>query len=378
MTARFAAALLFFAATTAHADADRCRAAIVKASAKHAQAAEKIFQTCADRVLASRLPASTDCRADPLLPVAATKLHATIARACCGADATCGTADDEPLAGIGWNVGSCPDFESVGCDAPIASADDVATCLACVGVAAADRSVALAAGEPKPPGVSCRRAMAREATRFTRATAKALAHCWAATNPCPDALATAAIEHARARMVGRVCSVCGGADGQCGGGDDVSLADVAAPAHCPAVTVPGGEACGGTIGALADLVGCVGCVGLFGATCVDRAAVPAFASYPAECDPPAPTCSAGVQCETSLDCPPGYECRDNGGRTLYCVGAACTTDADCGGGGVCGQYCTTADCAGRSCQCPGFACSGPNELCLDDGGLACRKLCTQD
>ena len=79
---QLAAALLLLAATSAHADADRCRAAIVKGSAKHAQAADKIFQKCADRILASRLPASTDCRADPLLGVAAVKLHATIARAC--------------------------------------------------------------------------------------------------------------------------------------------------------------------------------------------------------------------------------------------------------------------------------------------------------
>ena len=57
-TPRLAAVLLLFAATSAHADADRCRAAIVKASAKHAQGADKVLQRCADRVLASRLPAS--------------------------------------------------------------------------------------------------------------------------------------------------------------------------------------------------------------------------------------------------------------------------------------------------------------------------------
>jgi hypothetical protein len=35
-------------------------------------------------------------------------------------------------------------------------------------------------------------------------------------------------------------------------------------------------------------------------------------------------------------------------------------------------------CDEHVCQCPGFACFGPDELCLDDGGLACRKICTQD
>jgi len=41
------------------------------------------------------------------------------------------------------------------------------------------------------------------------------------------------------------------------------------------------------------------------------------------------------------------------------------------------QYCTFAGCEARRCVCPGFAC-GADEVCIDDGGLACRELCTQD
>ena len=87
---------------------------------------------------------------------------------------------------------------------------------------------------------------------------------------------------------------------------------------------------------------------------------------------------AGVTCASDADCPDGYACRDNGGNTRYCVGPPCTDDAECSGAGVCRQYCTFAGCAARLCQCPGFGCSGPDEVCIDDGGLACRKLCTQD
>ncbi len=142
--------------------------------------------------------------------------------------------------------------------------------------------------------------------------------------------------------------------------------------------VPVGPACAAEIAGLGDLVACLGCLGRFHVGCTDRLGVPAFAAYPGECNPPAGTCSAGVECETTLDCPTGYDCRDNGCGTRYCVGAGCTVDAECGGGGVCRQYCTRDGFGARVCQCPGFGCEGVDELCLDDGGLACRKLCTQD
>ena len=49
---RLAVALVLIAAGSAHADPIRCRGDIVKASAKHAQAAAKVLRKCADRVLA--------------------------------------------------------------------------------------------------------------------------------------------------------------------------------------------------------------------------------------------------------------------------------------------------------------------------------------
>jgi hypothetical protein len=151
-------------------------------------------------------------------------------------------------------------------------------------------------------------------------------------------------------------------------------------ASCPALTPPGGAACAAAIASLDDVADCVACVSDFLVDCADRLTVPAFAAYPGDCNPTRETCDPGVECETSLDCPSGYTCRDNGasGTTRYCVGQPCAGDPDCGGGGVCRPYCTVAGCGPARCQCPGFGCSGPDEVCIDSGGLACRKICTQD
>jgi hypothetical protein len=178
----------------------------------------------------------------------------------------------------------------------------------------------------------------------------------------------------------RVCRACGGADRACGGGDDLAPAAVGFVPDCPPLAPPDGAACAAPVATLDALADCTACVAAFLADCVDRLAVPAFAAYPAACNPARGTCAAGVECTTSLDCPSGYICRDNGaaGTTRYCVGAVCGGDGDCGGGGVCRQYCTTAGCEAQRCQCPGFGCDGPDEVCIDNGGLACRKICTQD
>src|SRR6185436_10423318 len=124
--------LVLLGAAPAGADPVTCQRAIVKASAKHAEAVAKTLERCAAGIRAGRLPPSTDCAADPALPIVQAKLDAAVARACCGGDGACGTPDDEPLAGIGWDVGSCPDFETLGCDDAIGDPADVASCLGCL------------------------------------------------------------------------------------------------------------------------------------------------------------------------------------------------------------------------------------------------------
>src|SRR5262245_27790427 len=151
-----------------------------------------------------------------------------------------------------------------------------------------------------------------------------------------------------------------------------------APPSCPAVSVPGGAACGGPIVTLTDLVACAVCLAGHVAECADHAAVPQFVAYPPECAAPPGTCSPGVECVSAADCPAGYACLDNGsGSTRYCVGPVCGDDGECTGGAVCQQYCTFEGCGARRCVCPGFGC-GEAEVCIDDGGLACRELCTED
>src|SRR5439155_1386724 len=312
---------------------------------------------------------------------AAERANAGVAQACCGADGICGTAGDELLAGLGWDLGSCPNVESGACTAAIGGVADVPPCFTCVDATAVGRVASWSFGPqgpapaPSPVG-TCRRALGKVATRFLVAESRALAACWdgrlrgAHANPCPDpgdGKATAVIAAARAKMTAAVCAACGGADRGCGGGDDLTPATIGVAADCPAIQGPGG-ACGSPTGDLPSIVACLGCITDFEADCTGRLAVPLVASYPAECHPPSPTCQAGVVCTADADCPTGYTCRDNGGDTRYCVGASCTSDAECSGAGVCRQYCTFDGCGARLCQCPGFGCSGPADVCSDGDG----------
>jgi len=363
-----------------------CRDAVIAASARYTQAATKALASCRRRRVAD---CDADTRTVSALARAAARLQSIVTQRCCGSDRICGTADDESLAAIGWDAGFCPNLDRGECNGLITSAADVATCLVCIGnAAAADLAAASATGGPASgPAGGCVTAIGKETARLATTTSKALARCWEArgngahANPCPepgDGLAAPAIESAVARATTRLCKACGGADHACGGAEDLARASIGFASSCPDVTVPGGATCGGAIATLADLVGCVTCVTAHDSECADHAAAPAFVPYPSACAEPPGTCGAGIECASGADCPAGYRCLDNGsGTTRYCVGGGCSADTDCDGGAVCRQYCTFAGCESRRCVCPGFAC-GASEVCIDDGGLACRQLCTQD
>jgi hypothetical protein len=363
-----------------------CRDAVIAASARYTQSAKKALASCRRRRVAD---CDADTRTVSALARAAARLQSIVTQRCCGSDRICGTADDEPLAAIGWDSGYCPNLDRGECNGLITSAADVATCLTCIGNGAAgDLAAASAAGGPASgPAGGCVTAIGKETARLATTTSKALARCWEArgkgthANSCPepgDGLAGPAIESAVARATTRLCKACGGPDHACGGTDDLAPASLGFASSCPDVTVPGGATCGGTITTLADLVGCVTCVTAHDSECADHAAAPAFVPYPSACAAPPGTCGAGIECASGADCPAGYRCLDNGsGTTRYCVGGGCSADTDCDGGAVCRQYCTFAGCESRRCVCPGFAC-GASEVCIDDGGLACRQLCTQD
>jgi hypothetical protein len=373
-------------AAPALATATACRDAIVAAAARYTQATTKAVASCQQHHVAD---CDGDVRTAAKIARAHARLQSTVAQRCCGPDRICGTGDDEALGAIGWGTGFCPNLDHGDCNGLIDTPEDITVCLACIGRAAVADLAALTS-VPAPGDealLHCATAVAKESARLAASTSKALAACWAARaagkhqNACPvpgDGRAGPLIAAAEMRARDAICKACGGADRACGGADDLVPALLGYPAACPAVSVPDGAACGGPVASLTDLVGCVMCVTSHVAECADHAAVPAFLAYPAECATPPGSCSAGVECGSGADCPSGYACLDNGsGTTRYCVGPTCTGDGECSGGAVCQQYCTFAGCEAQHCVCPGFGC-GEAEVCIDDGGLACRKLCTED
>lgn len=388
--------MVLLGAAAASAEVSRCETAIARAQARFEQAALKALGKCEARVAAGTLSPSTDCHADPVTIVAIgrarDKAADGITKGCCGADRACGTGDDDTTASLGWGP-SCPNFANGACTNGIADPGDVATCLGCIGGGAIDQVVDVVYGRMRNGTAGdapdhCRAAIGKAVGKFVIAKTKALSTCWSArargrhTNACPDpgdGKAVAAIARATTTLRASICGACGGIDGACGGGDDLTPADVGFVAECPAVDVPGGGSCAASIATLDDVATCIACITEFAVDCGDRAAVPAFAAYPGECNPPPGTCSPGVECETNFDCPAGYTCRDNGaGVTHYCVGPSCSNDGQCTGGAVCRQFCTVSGCEPLQCQCPGFGCGGTDQLCLDDGGLQCRLICLQD
>jgi hypothetical protein len=189
---------------------------------------------------------------------------------------------------------------------PIADCGNVVTCLSCIDAAAVQQAVALYYGDQTPADPKtervlnrCQQAIGRETQRFLAATSKAVALCWDGRNrgqhhdSCPDAAAAAgtpgrraadAITRAAARRDDWICRSCGGDDGLCDGLGDFSPTMIGSAATCPSVTVPGGASCGRPIVTLRDLADCTECLTRFHAACMDRAAIPAFASYPADCN----------------------------------------------------------------------------------------------
>src|SRR5436190_17030052 len=107
---------LLACASLAQAEPTRCKAAIVRASAKFVQSKAVALTNCERDIVVGKLPPSTDCHTEPkaagLIAKAATKLQGTIAGSCGGADKVCGTPDgDDAPASVGWGA-TCPNFEN--------------------------------------------------------------------------------------------------------------------------------------------------------------------------------------------------------------------------------------------------------------------------
>ncbi len=373
--------VLVAVAAPSHADPIKCKREIAKRSAGFAQAKIAALQKCRDAVVsgASAGPCP-DAKASQKIAKAETKLRDSIAKQCGGADRICGTGDDESLAGIGWNMGACPDFETAGCTNAIGHCGGIGDCLACADEAAVDQAVTLYYGSGTPtsdPAVrSCRREIGKNAAAFFRAKSKALQKCedavvkGSSSGPCPDSKASSKIASARAKQIQKICTACGGADRACGGPDDLAPTTIGFSSTCPSVTVPGGASCGGPVTNLQQLVGCVDCVNDFKTACVDALAVPAVRSYPAECHAgaPNPTVTPTSAGATASPTPgggttPTRTATPGGGAT-----PTATPSGTCGNNTVNpGEDCDGTDSAGCpgqcsvTCHCPA-ACVLPNPI----------------
>ena len=310
-------ALLLVLALPAHADPLKCKGAIVKSAGQFAQARFKALQKCEDRIVKGKLALFTDCREDSsttaAIDKAERKLKATLSKACGGKNKVCdagdtgGATDDDSLASIGWEVGSCPDFESAGCINTLEDCDDIAECLVCINQAPVDRAIGLYYGALVLPSAdrdknlnACQQAIGRETAQFFAASSSALQRCWTAVNkgkegfsaPCPAGDASGQtsrqIARATAQMMAKICKACGGGDKACNGVLDFTPDRIGFAGDCPDVEIPNGRACGARVTTLAELVACVECVTEFKADCLDAAAVPWGRAYPRECNVPTP------------------------------------------------------------------------------------------
>jgi hypothetical protein len=287
-------------AVPAHAEPVKCQVEIVKRSAKFVRAKAKYLQKCEDKVLKGQLAGPCpDAKSAAKIAKGESQLRAAIDKQCGGSDRSCGTGgDDDALAAIGWDMGNCPSLESFPCTNAITNCDGVSDCLVCVDHAAVDQAIDLYYDAFAPPSngtvLKCQRTIGKESTKFVDKKTNALRKCedqvlkGKIIGPCPDAKATMKISMAEAKLADKICKACGGGDGECGNGNDLSVATIGFASSCPNVAN-----CGGPIATLADIVACVTCVSGFKTDCLDALAVPGLAAYPAACNStPTPTVTA--------------------------------------------------------------------------------------
>ncbi len=301
------------AARPAAADPTICKTAITSATSTFLKARAAALMRCHTKVVKGSLPANTDCNTETKTALALAnveiKLRAKIAKSCGGADKLCSTTgDNDSLASIGWDIGTCPTLVGSSCANPITNCDDVGTCLACNLAAGTDAAAALyyddiVLGSPASSALQkCQTAIGQQSTIFLSNKVKALSTCWTKVNkgqitgPCPDpgdGKTATKIALARVKLTSKLCSSCGGATKLCGGLDDLSPTQIGFSPICPSVRIPGGTACGGSITSLQDLLDCVDCVTSFHGDCSSALSVPWNAPYPSECKPAAtPTTTA--------------------------------------------------------------------------------------
>ena len=288
-------------ATDVYAEPVKCQRAILKESGKLARARIKALGGCEQGKISGKLPPSTDCLTEPkaaaVILKAGLKLSQSLDKNCGGIDKQCvTTADGNDTPGsIGW-PSTCPDFEDLGCDTPITTCGDIATCLSCINEKAVDQALSLYydslnASTPGSEINRCQTAIGKAGAAFFTAKRKALDKCWDGrhtgkhTNACPspgDGKTLGAIQKAETKAINAILRACDGFDPSAIGFTPL----------CPAVTIPGGASCNAPATDITGLVACVQCVTEFKVDCSVPLAVPGFVSYPVECGMPPPTPTA--------------------------------------------------------------------------------------
>lgn len=296
--ARLALAVVVLVAMAAPADATllKCRRAVAKAAAVFAQGKLKTALRCEDSILRGNFAGPCpDQKSTTKVAKLRAKLAGVVAAACGGRDKTCGGSDDEVLSAIGWTMSTCPDIAESGCTNTILSCADAGECVRCIDEQATDATIDLAFDEllrnaTDPAVRKCQRVLGKETAQFVGAQLRALQQCedrvlrGKSAGPCPDGVAAENLAKSQAKMQQKICRACGGPGRACGGGDDLTPAQIGFAATCPPLTIPGGNACGAAITDLSSLVTCLDCVGRQRAICMDRAAAPGVATYPPECN----------------------------------------------------------------------------------------------
>lgn len=370
--ARLMVAVFTLAAGAAPAMAEpiKCQRAIAKAHAQFVQTTAKAAAKCAAAVVAD--PGDGPCpnaAVTTAIANATAKLDKAIGKACGGDDKICGgdyAGEDLPAA-LGWPK-TCPNFEHGTCVNSITTCSGIATCLACLGRAAAEQAIALPFDDLALPSSgplhTCQATIGKATNKFLAARSKALLKCRDArllgkhADDCvPPAVGdgkyVAAIAKAEDKKVTAICKACGGADTLCDGVNDLTPGAIGFPTVCPTVTVPGGAACGGPITDLASLVACVDCVTAFDTACMDRVALPGLTSYPSACnaclEPPAsgpcPTALEFTADGPAVDLDTGFvgyahnaKVPTNGRLTLAISGCAGSNQPTCGQCNVNGPF----------------------------------------
>jgi hypothetical protein len=292
--ATVAAGVFMMTASSAEAT-EKCRAAVVKESAKITQAIAKSLQKCEEGVRTGKIVGSCpDAGTAGKIAAAKTKTGAAVAKACA-------TSTGE------FNFGSCPNAQGpngvAACNTILVGSKTAeGDCLACLGEEHAQESAKASYGAFVDASADkdlskCQAAIGKGAAGFFVARSKTLSKCQAGvlggklTGPCPagDQKTVDAIAKAQTKMEATICGACGGADKLCDGVDDYTAATIGFPANCPRFQVDGGL--GAPVATLAELVSCLVDQNVGRSDCTDGQALPNDSvALPGQCQAASTAC----------------------------------------------------------------------------------------